>query len=163
MLDEPGNHLDVETVEALANALLEYRGTVLFTSHDRYFMRRIASLVIEVREGSVRNYNGDYEAYLYAVNKEVDDGQRARTASREQQRDAGGAAKRGKDDRKRRKEISNVERKIARLDEEKKSLQQRLLQTTDAEEAVKLHTEVEEISGQLTAAEDRWMELQEDA
>ena len=64
----------------LSNALLAYKGTVVFTSHDRYFMCRIATSVIEVRDGCVRNYNGDYEAYLYAVNKEIDDGERVRHA-----------------------------------------------------------------------------------
>ena len=74
VLDEPGNHLDVETVEALAQALIDYQGTVIFTSHDRYFMQRVATCVIEVRNGRVLNYRGDYEAYVYSVNKEIDDG-----------------------------------------------------------------------------------------
>jgi ATP-binding cassette subfamily F protein 3 len=51
VLDEPGNHLDVETVEALAQALCDYKGTVIFTSHDRHFMQRVATAVVEVRDG----------------------------------------------------------------------------------------------------------------
>ncbi len=73
ILDEPGNHLDVETIEALVEALLEYKGTVVFTSHDRHFMRKLATNVIEVRDGRVANYGGDYDSYVYAVNKEIDD------------------------------------------------------------------------------------------
>lgn len=167
VLDEPGNHLDVETVEALSNALIDYKGTVVFTSHDRYFMRRVATCVIEVRDGSVRNYNGDYEAYLYAVNKEIDDGERDRQAAHA--KSTGGsrapknAVRNAKDERKLRKEISNVERKIARLDEQKRELNERLLATADADEALKLHTEFETVCGELEAAEDRWMELQEDS
>src|SRR5947199_933933 len=76
VLDEPGNHLDVDTVEALAEALLGYRGTVIFTSHDRHFMKRVATCIVEVRDGHVTNYRGDYEAYLYSVNKEIDEGER---------------------------------------------------------------------------------------
>src|SRR5207244_4004658 len=76
VLDEPGNHLDVDTVEALAEALLGYKGTVIFTSHDRHFMKRVATCIIEVRDGHVTNYRGDYETYLYSVNKEIDDGER---------------------------------------------------------------------------------------
>ena len=79
VLDEPGNHLDVDTVEALAEALLEYKGTVIFTSHDRHFMKRVATCIIEVRDGHVTNYRGDYDAYLYSVNKEIDDGEREAT------------------------------------------------------------------------------------
>ncbi|MBX9652263.1 ATP-binding cassette domain-containing protein [bacterium] len=77
VMDEPGNHLDVDTVEALAEALIDYKGTVVFTSHDRHFMHRVATCVIEVRDGRVTNYRGDYDSYLYMVNKEIDDGERA--------------------------------------------------------------------------------------
>src|SRR5690606_17998924 len=80
VLDEPGNHLDVETVESLAQALIDYQGSVIFTSHDRYFMHRVATSVIEVRDGRVVNYPGDYDAYVYSVNKEIDEGERLQAA-----------------------------------------------------------------------------------
>ena len=167
VLDEPGNHLDVETIEALSNALIAYRGTVLFTSHDRYFMRRIATSVIEVRDGRVRNYDGDYEAYLYAVNKEIDDGERARNAGKPRGKDSGAAKSNGgtrnkQDDRKIRKEINNIEKKIARLDDEKKGLNEKLLSTTDPDEAMKLHAQIGELASALEQAENRWVELQEE-
>ena len=76
VLDEPGNHLDVDTVDGLAQALIDYKGTVVFTSHDRHFMHRVATCVVEVRDGHVTNYRGDYDSYLYSVNKEIDDGER---------------------------------------------------------------------------------------
>ncbi|WP_164100920.1 ABC-F family ATP-binding cassette domain-containing protein [Candidatus Laterigemmans baculatus] len=168
ILDEPGNHLDVDTVEALAEALLEYKGTVIFTSHDRHFMRRVASCVIEVRDGRVVDYRGDYEAYLYQVNKEIDEGERALAASK-----SGGPppASKGakssdrpspKDERAIRKEMSSLERTIQKLDDQKKEKNDSLMQATDPEEAMKLHEEVTAIGDQLTAAEDRWCELQEE-
>ena len=171
VLDEPGNHLDVETVESLAEALLAYRGTVLFTSHDRHFMKRIASSVIEVRGGYARNYAGDYDSYVYSVNKEIEEGERELRAHRA--RTAGGATRRPKtspagatastqDRRKARKEINNLERKITRLDEQKREINSRLLQTTDPDEAVRLHDEITSISAELEAAEDRWCRLQEE-
>jgi ATP-binding cassette subfamily F protein 3 len=82
ILDEPGNHLDVDTVDSLAEALLAFKGTVIFTSHDRHFMKRVASHIIEVRDGRVVNYHGDYEAYLYSVNKEIEEGERELAANR---------------------------------------------------------------------------------
>ena len=82
VLDEPGNHLDVETVESLAEALLAYKGTVLFTSHDRHFVRRIATNIIEVRDGRARNYAGKYDDYIYYVNKEIEEGERERASNR---------------------------------------------------------------------------------
>ncbi|MBX7169241.1 MAG: ATP-binding cassette domain-containing protein, partial [Pirellulales bacterium] len=76
VLDEPGNHLDVDTIEALAEALVEYQGTVVFTSHDRHFMKRVATCIVEVRDQRVVNYRGDYEAYLYMVNREIEEAER---------------------------------------------------------------------------------------
>lgn len=165
VLDEPGNHLDVDTVEALADALLEYKGTVVFTSHDRHFMRKVASCVIEVRDGRVTNYRGDYEAYLYAVNKEIDDGERennlrmskAPAAARPPK-----ATKPKRNDRELQKELANVERTIARLDDQKKELNAKFTSTTDPAEAMRLHEEVTALATQITAAEERWCELQEE-
>ncbi|MGL4551874.1 MAG: ABC-F family ATP-binding cassette domain-containing protein, partial [Gemmataceae bacterium] len=82
VLDEPGNHLDVDTVEALADALEAYKGTVIFTSHDRHFTGRVATCIIEVRDGRVTNYGGTYESYVYKVNKEIEAGERERPAGR---------------------------------------------------------------------------------
>jgi ATP-binding cassette subfamily F protein 3 len=168
VLDEPVNHLDVETVDSLAAALLAYKGTLVFTSHDRHFMRRVATSVVEVRDGNAKNYLGDYDAYLYAINKEIDEGERQQNA-----RPAKSTMPPGKtvktnnrssqrDHRKVRKEITNIERKITRLDEHKRQLNGQLLQATDPEEALRLHNEVATITTELNEAEERWCELQED-
>src|SRR5882762_9523486 len=76
ILDEPANHLDVDTVEALAEALLEYEGTVIFTSHDRHFTKSVATCIVEVRDCRVIGYSGQYEAYLYKFNQEIEAGER---------------------------------------------------------------------------------------
>ncbi len=167
VLDEPGNHLDVDTVEALAQALIDYQGTVIFTTHDRHFMQRVATCVIEVKDGRVTNYNGDYEAYVYAMNKEIDDGEREMAQQRlskppaEVMAPKPAARPKGQDDRAIRKEISALEKTIARLDEQKKAASAQLLEATDPKKAMELHQEVEELAGQLSTAEDRWCELQE--
>ncbi len=167
VLDEPGNHLDVETVESLAQALLDYQGTVIFTSHDRYFMKRIASSIIEVRDGSVKNYLGDYDAYLYAMNKEIDEGERERDAKRagESPRKAAAEDPRAdhRDQRRTQKEIKNLERKIAKLDDQKKALNADLLNCTDPKRALDLHNEVEAVGKELEETEAKWMELNEGA
>ncbi|UAC48502.1 ABC-F family ATP-binding cassette domain-containing protein [Bacillus aquiflavi] len=64
ILDEPTNHLDLESKEVLENALLEYPGTILFVSHDRYFINRIATKVIELHNDKAIEYIGDYDYYL---------------------------------------------------------------------------------------------------
>jgi ATP-binding cassette subfamily F protein 3 len=63
-LDEPTNHLDVTAREILEEALDQFDGTMLFISHDRYFINRIATKVVEVREGRLWEYVGDYDYYL---------------------------------------------------------------------------------------------------
>ena len=170
VLDEPGNHLDVDTVEALAEALLAYQGTVIFTSHDRHFMKRVATCIIEVRDGHVTNYRGDYESYLYSVNKEIEDGERelakgmakpppsALKSSKPAAKPDHRAARRS--EREIRKEMNALERNIARLDGEKKATNSQLMSATDPAEALRLHNEVTALSTELTAAEERWCELQ---
>lgn len=162
VLDEPGNHLDVETVEALAAALDRYQGTVIFTSHDRHFVRRVATDVIEVRDGTAKVYFGNYESYLQSVESEVDEGERERAAASP----APGApapprAARvdPRDDRRRQKEMKNLEKKIARMDEDKRDIGSQLLQATDPDAALRLHEQLTEIAEQLAEIEQRWLEL----
>ena len=73
LLDEPTNHLDFETVEALGSALKGYAGTVFFISHDRTFVNLVATQIVEVQNGSVRLYPGNYEDYVYHLEKTLRD------------------------------------------------------------------------------------------
>ncbi|MFO0192049.1 MAG: ATP-binding cassette domain-containing protein, partial [Planctomycetia bacterium] len=172
VLDEPGNHLDVETVDALAQALVDYEGTVIFTSHDRSFMKTVATNVVEVKDGRVTNYLGDYAAYLAAVTREIDDAEagegrgRGNAAARKPPAPQAAGAKAGRarerGEREIRKEIANLERTIARLDAEKRGLDALLLAATDPAEALRLHTEMTAVAAKLSAAEERWLALQDE-
>jgi ATP-binding cassette subfamily F protein 3 len=172
VLDEPGNHLDVETVDALAQALLAYEGTVIFTSHDRSFMQTVATNVVEVKDGRVVNYLGDYGAYLAAVTREIDDAEAADSLSKKSSgrkpappTDKGSgrrATPAVRNDRDIRKEIATLERAIAKLDTEKKQHHAALLAATDPAEALKFHNEMTAVAAKLTAAEERWLELQDE-
>lgn len=69
LLDEPTNHLDFHTVEALTQALAEYSGSVVIVSHDRGFVRRTASKILELRDGRAEFYPGTYDEYVWSVQK----------------------------------------------------------------------------------------------
>ena len=167
VLDEPGNHLDVDTVEALAEALVDYQGTIVFTSHDRYFMQRVASGVIEVRDSSVANYPGDYANYVWRIEQEVKEGTRTdqpqtsgapvRAAGSSRQ-DARSNAQR---EREMKKEIAALERKIERLDQRKKAVQAELLTVTESAAARRLQQELSQLTVEVEELEHKWLELHE--
>ena len=64
LLDEPTNHLDLFTKEILETALLNYEGTIFFISHDRYFINKVATRILELQPTGVTNYNGNYDDYI---------------------------------------------------------------------------------------------------
>lgn len=69
LLDEPTNHLDFDTVEAMTEALRDYAGTVIVVSHDRGFIGRIATKILEIRDGKVELYPGSYDDYLWSLER----------------------------------------------------------------------------------------------
>ncbi len=69
LLDEPTNHLDFDTVEALTTALKNYEGTIVVVSHDRSFIGRIATKILEIRDGCAEIYPGSYDDYLWSLEK----------------------------------------------------------------------------------------------
>ena len=165
ILDEPANHLDVESVEALAEALTRYQGTVIFTSHDRHFMHRVATHVIEVRGGRVVSYPASYDDYVYRIEKEIDAGLRAphtvATPGHLPPPTSGPRKSSGRSDRDAQKKLKSVERKIAKLDDEKKAVAAALLTVTDAAEAQRLHAEASGLTAELAKLEEQWLELSE--
>jgi ATPase subunit of ABC transporter with duplicated ATPase domains len=66
VLDEPTNHLDLESIEALVVALQNYEGTLILVSHDRWFVGQLATRIVEISPGGIRDYLGTYEEYVHA-------------------------------------------------------------------------------------------------
>ena len=71
LMDEPTNHLDLFSKEVLLDALRSFDGTVVFVSHDRYFVNGLATRIVEVEGGGPTNYYGDYEYYLEKKEKDL--------------------------------------------------------------------------------------------
>ena len=168
VLDEPGNHLDVDTVESLVDALVDYKGTVIFTSHDRHFMKAVATCVVEVRDGRVTNYNGQYQAYLDQVNKEIEAGERELATERAKLPpevrkatvvNVRPVARTEKDIQ---KEQKTVEKTIAQLDARKRSLQDQFTIASAEADLVRIEAELGDVITQLAAAEDQWSQLNEE-
>jgi ATP-binding cassette, subfamily F, member 3 len=70
ILDEPTNHLDIPAKEMLENALQEYEGSVILVGHDRYFISKVANKIVEIRDGELIEYQGDYHYYLDKIAEE---------------------------------------------------------------------------------------------
>jgi len=81
VLDEPTNHLDIPAKQMLEDALIEYEGAVLVVSHDRYFISRVANRIVEIRDGELVVYRGDYAYYREKKAEEAAAAEQARLAT----------------------------------------------------------------------------------
>lgn len=124
VLDEPTNHLDLETKEVLEQALEEFGGTIIFVSHDRYLLNRIADRIVEIKDGKTTAYKGNFDAYLEQKNaktaqlaadvpKKNNGAGQTQHRTREQRAEA---AKRRQQVKELEEEIESLERQIAQLE-----------------------------------------------
>ncbi|MBT9312292.1 ABC-F family ATP-binding cassette domain-containing protein [Leptothoe kymatousa] len=108
VLDEPTNHLDIPAKEMLESALKDYDGTVLIVSHDRFFISQVANKIVEIRDGELRLYRGDYHYYLDKVAEEKE---RARLEKLEAEREAKTTARRQKQKAKQKAKAASKKKK----------------------------------------------------
>jgi len=88
VLDEPTNHLDLESIEALVEGLKKFEGTLILVSHDRWFVSEIATRIVEIRPGEIRDYPGTYEEYVHHCGDDHLDADRVVHKAREEKREA---------------------------------------------------------------------------
>lgn len=134
LMDEPTNHLDIEAKEVLEQALDNYDGTLLFVSHDRYFINELANKIISVRDGHAKIYNGNYSYYLDEKAKQAAAAQEAEAQKAETETTSSASQNKGKlsyqeqkarDSQKRKLEraVSDAEAKIEKLEAEEQEIQ----------------------------------------
>ena len=167
ILDEPTNHLDIDSKEVLENALIDFDGTLLFVSHDRYFINRVATQVIELSEEGSTLYLGDYDYYLEkkaelealaAAQAEVEP-----AASMEEvtSNDYHLQKQNQKELRKITRRIEQLEAEMEELDQNIQAITETMHNTNNADDLVQLQSELDQLTIQQEAVMEEWAELSE--
>ena len=166
ILDEPTNHLDIDSKEVLENALIDFDGTLLFVSHDRYFINRVATHVLELSENGSTLYLGDYDYYV-EKKAEVEASQTEEVSTSNQAKETSPAndyqaqKESQKEVRKLMRQIENLEAEIEELESQSQAISEQMLETNDAEKLMELQTELDKISHRQEEAMLEWEELSE--
>jgi ATP-binding cassette subfamily F protein 3 len=170
LLDEPTNHLDLRAKDVLLDALQEYTGTLVFVSHDRYFIDKLATRVFEVADGCVNVYPGNYEDYLWRIGQAAaapGDGREPQIAQADAALD--GAPLASEPERPRRlnpiklrqlrERCETIEEEVARLEAEIAAHESALSGFRSAEETVRLTELLGRRRGDLQALLGEWEEV----
>ena len=169
ILDEPTNHLDIASKEILEEALNSYTGTVLYVSHDRYFINQTATRIMDLTNQAIVNYIGDYDYYLEkkdemtqiyaptqeAVTEEVKETSQTKLTWQQQKEE--NALK-----RKRENELKKVEARIEELETRDKEIDETMVLPdvcTNVAECTKLSREKAAITEELEELYEKWEEL----
>ena len=166
ILDEPTNHLDIDSKEVLENALIDFDGTLLFVSHDRYFINRVATHVLELSEKGSTLYLGDYDYYVdKKAEMEVSQIEEASTSNQAKEvssvNDYQAQKESQKEVRKLMRQIENLEAEIEELESQSQTISEQMLETNDAEKLMELQAELDKISHRQEEAMLEWEELSE--
>lgn len=165
ILDEPTNHLDIDNKEVLENALIDYQGTLLFVSHDRYFINRIANKVIELSPEGSKLYLGDYDYYLEKKKEEEEIAElqaKEETAIEAPKKKFYQDKEQQKLIRSLRRKIEAIEETLATLDEKIDALEAQMSQPEILNDHVQLLALTNELEAQKAEQEEQlasWEEL----
>ncbi len=168
LMDEPTNHLDLEAKEVLEKALQDFDGTLLFVSHDRYFINQLANKIVEIKNGKAQVYEGDYNYYLNEKTKQnavsastsanedttvIDPEKNKNKLSYQEQK------LRDSQKRKLQRAVENSENKIEELEKEQKDIQNQMADpeiATNFDKLGPLQEQLTEAQKQLAEANDAW-------
>lgn len=168
ILDEPTNHLDIDSKEVLEAALIDFPGTIVFVSHDRYFINKIADKVVEMQRDGATVYLGDYDYY---IEKKQEEEELERLQAEENQPKATNEKKlsfkeekkRQSEERKRERQIAKLEADIERLEEELASLEEEMTKPEvyeNHEKALEYTNKTNEAKQEIENLMEEWTLLQ---
>ena len=129
LLDEPTNHLDAFSREELENTLLDYDGTMLIVSHDRYFINKLSTRILELSENGFTEYLGDYDYYIEKRASRQPDETQVKAAKPEKVNDYKLKKEQASQQRKLKTQLSRTENEIAELEKEIENIQEKLNST----------------------------------
>lgn len=170
LLDEPTNHLDIRAKDVLLEALRSYTGTVVFVSHDRYFIDKLATRVFEIGSGRIEVYPGNYEDFLWRkqggaakLEEQLSSGQRPESGDRKRATPVNGENKSKRLNPIKRKQMENraqeLEAEISRLEAAIAKCETSLENFTSAEDSARLTRELDENRRELEARITEWEHL----
>ena len=166
ILDEPTNHLDIVGREYLESILNEYQGTVLFVSHDRYFISKVATSLLVLAKDDYHLFKGNYKEYLESLkgqnidnntSKNIDDNSKNKSDVLDEPKKKVNSYNLGK-------EINKLEREIKKLEERIKSLEESLYLEeiySDYDKLNQVNNEIKEDKEKLEELNTKWLELME--
>lgn len=167
ILDEPTNHLDIDSKEVLENALIDFDGTLLFVSHDRYFINRVATQVLELSEEGSTLYLGDYDYYLEkkaeleALATAQAEAEAASSTEEVTSNDYHLQKQNQKELRKITRRIEQLEAEMEELDQKIQAITETMHSTNDAADLVQLQSDLDQLTIQQEAVMEEWAELSE--
>lgn len=170
LMDEPTNHLDIEAKEVLEEALRHFDGTLLFVSHDRYFINQLANKIVVIRSGRAKLYPGNYSYYLSEKNKEAASAKTAESASENKEVKTKTVISKQKlsyqeqkqhesQKRKLQRNITKVEERIEELEQKQQAIQKQMAEpeiATNFDKLSPLQKKLESVQKKLATANDDW-------
>ncbi|MFT8825709.1 MAG: ABC-F family ATP-binding cassette domain-containing protein [Liquorilactobacillus mali] len=166
IFDEPTNHLDIDSKEVLERALLDYDGTVLFISHDRYFINKVATNVLEISENGSQLYLGDYDYYVDKKEEQLllaqENEQSEITVAKKPEKSNYQLNKeQQRKERKLRREIEEIENQLEKLNTEEEEIQKQMTLPevySDPQQSTELQELLKNTQAKVANLEDSWEE-----